>query len=169
VAVALVAACGGRPPASVDAFKPWPKMTALDAVSNTTDGLIVITNSEDACADLAADRQPANLQKIVIRVGTRTGGLLSAPQLPGTYAVVQSVPYAAGNGNMALVEYGATDADCVANDRIIAGVGTVTLTELSPEGYSGTFDVRAGYAEVTGSFTARHCSALTMKQPSRCR
>jgi hypothetical protein len=144
-------------------------MTALDAVSNTTDGLIVITNSEDTCADLEADRQPANLQKIVIRVSTRTGGLLSAPQLPGTYAVVQSFPYAEGNGNMAVVEYDATDANCIANDGIIAAAGTVTLTELDSKGYSGTFDVRAGYAEVTGRFTARHCSALTMKPPSPCR
>ena len=63
----------------------------------------------------------------------------------------------------------ATDARCESVLVVEANSGTVRLTRVDANGYSGTFDiVFADGSHITGSFTANECTALSMTMAGIC-
>jgi len=176
-AAVLCGACGsgGSGSAMVNGTIGGQSMSAQDAVSNTftsgstSQGLLLITNASNACTKLSVNQQPKNTKTIAIGIAQQAAsGGLSAPAAPGTYLVMKANEVSGISGNLALVTYVATDANC--NQTILIGSsGTVTLTRVDSSGYSGTFDITFSDAShVTGSFAANNCAALTPNLGGSC-
>jgi len=178
-------ACGGGSPvtgpATVNGTIIGQSMNARDSVSNVVDvaivnvsfggsaGLVLITAAPNACANLAASELKKNAKAIFIQVGTQTGRTISPPSGNGNYTVYGTSSIAAATGNVAAALYVATDAKCapVLDDE--ATSGTVRLTQVDANGYSGTFDITfADGSHVTGSFTANKCAALSLTMAGVC-
>lgn len=177
-AVVLCGACGsgGSGSATVNGTIGGQSMSAQDAVSNTltlgstSQGLIQITNASNSCTRLSAHQQPKNTKAIAIGIFQQAAsGGFSAPAAPGSYLVMKANEVSGISGNIALATYMATDANC--NQTILIGSsrGTVTLTRVDSGGYSGTFDITFSDAsQVTGSFAANNCAALTLNLGGTC-
>lgn len=171
-AVAIVCgACGGSSgPVSVSGNIAGQSMGAQDAVSNVipinpppnSEGAILLTNAANTCAKLTADQQPKNAKAILIEIGLQTPNGVSAPTAAGTFTVYTKATVGNYNGNVALVTYLATDANCNPLTPIDANGGTVVVSRVDNNGYAGTFDITfTDASHIQGSFTANRCNALT--------
>jgi hypothetical protein len=146
-------------------------MTPKDAVSNvlrsstSSLGAIVITNVDSTCAKINASQSPKNAQLMTVAIGTRGTGSLVAPTAPGTFPVYSFNDGLFVQGPFAVFGFESRDAFCHRNASydVISG-GTLTLTRVDANGYSGTFDVTftsSPSSHVTGSFSTALCTALT--------
>jgi hypothetical protein len=172
-------ACGGAAssPASVSGTINGQPMDAQDALSNVVTvgtnsvGGILIVNSANSCAKFTARQQPRNAKAIVIAAGNQSSAsAVSAPAATGSYTVHSGSTIGSATGNVATAAYVATDQNCVTTSSLDATAGTVTLTRVDSNGYSGNFDLTfAGSAgHLTGSFTANRCAALTTTGGATC-
>ncbi len=182
VVLALCAACGGgsdggRSPASVNGAIGGQSMTARDAISNVLQvgggnsaAGILITNVANTCAMLSANRQPRNVQAIIILMGNQSAGGVTAPTSTGPYTVYPLSGPPPATGNVAFVAYGASDASCKGVASYDGASGNVTLTRVDSSGYAGTFDVTFSGAggRITGSFTSSTCPGLSANANATC-
>jgi hypothetical protein len=179
LAAALLAcgACGGSSssPASVSGSIGGQPFDAQDSISNLVSigfgsgGLILITNSPNTCGKLSASQQPKNAKAIFFELGNQTAGGISAPPATGSYTVHDSTTINNFTGNVALGQYAATDATCTPVAEVETISGTVTLTRVDANGYSGTFDVNfTDGSHATGSFSANRCAALSTSIGGTC-
>jgi len=159
----------GSGPASVNGAIGGRSMSARDAISNVlhfgnddSAAVILITNAANTCGKVAANQRPKNGQAIVVTVGTQSATGAAAPASPGTYPVFSRAASDSISGNVAIVEYAASDASCKTAAAFEGASGTVTLTNVGPGTYSGTFDVTfsGSGGHVTGSFSSSACAAL---------
>lgn len=146
-------------------------MTPKDAVSNVLRnstnslGAILITNVDSTCAKINASQSPKNAQLMSVAIGTRSQSGLVAPTAPGTFPVFSLNDGLSVQGPFAVFGFESRDANCHTNASydVISG-GTVTLTRVDANGYSGTFDVTftsSPSSHVTGSFNTAQCAGLT--------
>jgi len=180
-ALFVCAACGGggtggpSGSASVNGNIGGQPMTALDAVSNvfasgsSSQGLLLVTNAANTCGMLSAGQQPRNAKAILIGIGSQNGTSVSAPAAAGTYTVYTRAAIGGATGLVAVATYVATDGNCAQIAGIEASSGTVTLTKIDGNAYSGTFDITFSDAShLTGTFGAIICAALTTSVGGVC-
>ncbi len=161
--------------ASVNGTIAGRTIAAQDAVSNVaTDATnfsvaaVLVADVPQVCAKVTAGQEPKSVQGIAFTLGTRTDAGISPPAAPGVYTVgpLDAAPL---SGNFAWVVYGATDASCNTVTQRDGTSGTVTLTDVHPGAYSGTFDVTfSDGSHVTGSFTSARCLALGNEISGTC-
>ena len=122
---------------------------------------IVMANASDLCADAVANRLHPNEKAVVILLTDVTDGASSTPTAAGTYTIFQG----AGKppAKTALLSVSMNDAACKEVEAQSAGgaTGTVTLSAISGDEFSGSFDVTLNSGDrVTGSFAPGACPEL---------
>lgn len=166
-ALLACAACGGGGAAvSLNTVIAGERMVAKDAVSNIVaadkagtkkTALIYIADVPSTCAMLNAGQETRNSKGIMLQLATLTGSSVSAPATTGDYVVHPSSPA----GNVAEAYYWQNDAACEEANDMTGVSGTVTLTAIDGNSYSGTIDITfEDRSHVTGSFTSTACAAL---------
>ena len=161
----LAAACGsgGSSAGTIkgQAFSPQEASSGNVSLGGSDTGAaILVANTTGICADLAASKQPKNLQALLLilfDVSASTGAK-SAPAAPGTYTVSTGT-----QAKSAIVLYSVTDATCkeITAQGATGVSGTVTLTSASNGSYSGTYAVTFDSSDrLSSSFTAASCSSI---------
>jgi hypothetical protein len=119
--------------------------------------IIVLSNSAGLCASATAAKQPKTSQFLTLVLSDQS----NVPTGPGTHTIW------AGTGTMpaklAFAQYDRTDANCasVQPRPLVATSGTVTITSISGNNASASFDLTFDSTEhITGSFSASNCAAL---------
>ncbi|MGE5182999.1 MAG: hypothetical protein ACM31C_13095 [Acidobacteriota bacterium] len=122
---------------------------------------ILLANTSGMCADITANKQPPSVSVVSISLETVNGTTLNTPTMPGTFAIYQ------GSGTppamAATLSAKVYDATCkeVTTDTGTATTGTVTLTAISGNQFSGHYDVVMDSGDhITGSFDPEPCPAL---------
>src|SRR5262245_3815754 len=125
-------------------------------------GVAVMTTAGGYCGTIGAAKENRNSQYFNIFLGvTDANGAPTPPSAPGTFTV--TTQQFTANANVALANFVALDANCqeLAAQTAISQSGTVNLTGVSNEAYSGTFDMMLDSNDhITGSFSAASCPAL---------
>lgn len=188
VLATCAAGCGGgnqtfaTGSASISGTIGTETMTPRDAVSVVvqsglnTAGEIVITNFDSTCAKFNAHQEPKNSQAVIIAIGNRSSSTsIVAPSATGDYAVYGLTESFTHVGLQAVVQFISTDASCQRNaGQPFAAVtgGTVTLTRIDGNGYSGSFDLTfatpSGSSHVTGTFSSAQCGPLATASTTAC-
>jgi hypothetical protein len=176
-AIALCVACGGGTDNSnsVNGTVSGESLNARDAVSNVVQvgsqsvGVVRMTSAANTCPVLTANHQIKNCQALLFEIGV-TGGassIISAPSLTGAYPVYSSVGLPV-SGKFAVVDFAVVDATCTAAANLEAQSGTVTLTRIDANGYSGTFDATFAGGHLTGSFNTNLCTPFGTAVNTTC-
>jgi hypothetical protein len=162
-----IAGCGPHHP--VDGAIAGSTVAIEDQLSATlVDGsnqlaVLELTSVSGACAALTAGQKLKSAQTLTLTL-SRDGAL---PVSPGDFPVSASGSSA---GPAAVVRYEETDASCVVLSQVHGLHGTVTLTAVSGDGYTGSADVTLDTDDhITFSFATTACSALSdAAGPSTC-
>lgn len=134
---------------------------------------IALSTTKDLCADAMSNAQHPNEKAVAIVLFDVNGTSTSTPTAPGTYTIFS------GSGTppakSASLSVAVTDAMChdVAAQDASGVTGTVTLSSVSGNQFSGSFDVVLDSGDhVTGSFDPQACpalaTALNNSSPSSC-
>ena len=125
------------------------------------EAVIVMANAKDLCADAMSSTEHPNEKAVVIQLTDINGTTSNTPTASGTYSVYQ------GSGTppakAAFFDVSVSDATCkdVTAQSATGASGTVTLSSLSGNRFSGNFDLVLDSGDhVTGSFDPRECPAL---------
>ena len=168
-------ACGGGGGASaggaLNGMVHGKSITIDDAVSASVTTMtlgvtihaaaIVMGNAKDLCADAMSNTSHPNEEGVIILLTDINGTTFNTPTAPGTYVVYQgsgTPPAKAAFFNVSVSD--ATCKDVMAQDA--GGMsGTVMLTSVSGNAFSGSFDLVLDSGDhVTGSFDPQECPAL---------
>jgi hypothetical protein len=174
----LFAACmcgctGDKSPGSVAGTVHDQTLTVDDAVSAvvmipdlaTNDlapaGLILMGDATALCADLTARSQPISFHSVYIGLGVQkgSGSTPSAPDAAATFTISTSATQPDVGSLGVLV----TDANCqdVPADDARATSGTVTLTDVDGDRFTGQFDVTLDSGDhIVGAFNPEPCAGL---------
>jgi hypothetical protein len=168
----LAASCGGSSGGGGQSFSGTvhgQSIHPLDAVSaplsvsaQDSVGVILIANDSGICSDLTSNVQPPNSQVILLALAQQNPGTGRAepPMATGTYVVTQQASSATMAATAQITFYDAQCAKDTAHSAQGTG-GSVNLTSISGNAYSGTFDLTLDSGDhVTGSFNSSSCSAL---------
>jgi hypothetical protein len=174
---------GGTDRGTIQGTLHGQSFTVSDAVSAavtvTVSGVtahiaaIALANTADLCGDAMANVSHPNQRGLIIDLFDVNGTTINTPTAPGTYTIAQGgtpPPKAAS------LEVATDDATCqpLAAQSASATSGTVTLTAVSGNKFTGSFDVvLEGGDHLTGSFKPSECPALATAinndQESACR
>jgi hypothetical protein len=166
----LLAACGGSP-GSVSGTVHGAAVPVTDAISaavsiNTTAGtvheaVIVLANHAQLCSDAMTNTAHPNEKGVIIGLSDVNGATATAPTAPGMYAIYQ------GTGvpppKVSSLAVSVSDATCttIMASGAKASTGSINLTAVSGNKFSGTFDVALDSGDhITGSFDPEECPAL---------
>ncbi|MFT3693668.1 MAG: hypothetical protein QM831_11045 [Kofleriaceae bacterium] len=116
---------------------------------------IDIVDFADACSIADESSQPSSKDLRFLLTETN-GDTRSSPSGPGTYAI--GFPMPPDSGPYAECGLYVYDATCQITQMIPAESGSVTLTRVDANGYTGTFDVTIDGDEITGSFDTTNCA-----------
>jgi len=141
------------------AFSIQDAVSASVAIDTTLHGaLIVMSSTSGLCKDAATNAVHPNQKAVLITLFDVNGTTLNTPTVPGTYAIYQ------GSGTppskTASWDASVTDATCNEIDAsgATATTGTVTLSGISGNTFSGSYDVVLDSGDhVTGSFDPEAC------------
>ncbi|HEX8107960.1 MAG TPA: hypothetical protein VF516_09550 [Kofleriaceae bacterium] len=133
-----------------------------DIVGVTIHGAaIVMANAKDLCSDAMSNTSHPNERGVFIVLTDINGMTFNTPTAPGTYSIYQGT--GTPPAKTAFFDVSATDATCkdVAAQDASATSGTVTLTSVSGNRFSGNFDLVLDSGDhVTGSFDPSECPAV---------
>jgi len=137
------------------------------AVTATISGTVVhgayilLASTANTCADVGSDQAHPNEKGLGIILFDVNGTTYTAPTAPGTYSVYQ------GTGTpppkVATLNVYVLDATCkdITASEAKGMTGTVTLTTVSGNLYSGNYDVALDSGDhITGSFDPEECPGL---------
>jgi hypothetical protein len=165
--VGLAAGCGGgsAAPGTVkgQTFSPSESISnsaPVAAGSSSSAGIIVIANSSGLCADVNANKEPKNLQGLLITLEdvNQTTFATTAPTAPGVYDLSGSA------ARYAFVAFQTNDASCqeISSQSAAGATGTVTVSSVSNGAYTGSYDVIFDSGDhLTGSFNATQCAGIS--------
>jgi hypothetical protein len=175
LAFSLLGACssdssGGDGSGSVQGMLHGMSFTVGDAISaaisSTSGGFsrhaaaVVMADTDDLCGDAAGNVQHPNEVAILLTMADVNGTTTTSPTAPGSYAIYQD---GAPPAKAATLQVSASDATCedVEADSASATSGTITLTAVSGNKFTGSFDVVVeGGDHLTGNFAPSECPAL---------
>ena len=173
--LALNLACGGSSPFTMNGTIKGNSLKAGDAISSTgaiqfgsttmNAAVVFLSNASGLCGAASAGRQPKSSQFITFYLIDRNAN--TPPSDAGTY-VICNAPYACVlTTKLAYAEYLQTDANCQQVQSSFGELGTITVTSIGNGDVNGNFDIAfretigdPNSDHVTGSFTAKNCSAL---------
>jgi len=127
-------------------------------------GAVTITSQAGLCGRISGGQDSKSVQYLILVMGdfNATTGMSAAPTAAGTYTI-----YSPGSTSrpprFAGAVYSRTDANCnvVITSNATATSGTVTITSVNGDIYSGNFDLILNFQDhITGTFTTGHCAAL---------
>ena len=184
-AAVAMAACGGSsssaPTASVNGSTHGQAVQGQNSTSGPVTissngqasnvGAIVISNDANFCSDATANRQPKNLQFIVLALAdvNATNGTTSPPAAPGDYQIYAGTG-APTSAKIAVLAYSQTDAMCKNQAAMDAAgsSGVVHLTGVNNGVFSGTFDVIVAETDASGNATSTTDHWTGSFNPSSC-
>ena len=168
----ILSACGGGSPGSVTGVIHGTSFSISDAISATItnpgqtgpeqSAVILMSTTSNLCADLQATPVSHPNEKLIgIILIDVNGTTFNTPTAPGTYTIFQG----SGTPPAKAASFGASvlDATCkdVPTSDATATTGTVTLSAVSGNVFSGSFDVTLDSGDhVTGSFDPEECPGL---------
>lgn len=163
--------CGSDSPGNVSGTIHGASVGVSDAISAAVAitgqagtqhlAAVIMTSTPNACGDAAANIEHPNMKFVDLSMFDVNGTTFNAPTAPGTYSIYQGTgtpPAKAATFNVGVI-----DATCMTVDAMSAKAttGTVTLTGVSGNAFSGSFDVALDSGDhVTGSFSPGECAAL---------
>lgn len=165
-------ACMTSPePGSVEGMVGGKSFAVTDAISASVpftlsngetayEALIIMANSKTLCADATANVLRQSEDIVVIEVTDVNGATFTTPTIPETYSIYQTgnPPPHAGVFSTRAIDATCTDIKASTSQ---AANGTVTLSSISGNQFSGTFDVALATGDhVTGSFNPEECPGL---------
>lgn len=165
--VMLVACDGGGSGGSVDGNIHGSAFSIQDAVSasvafDTVHGAVIAMSSTSGlCKDIAANAVHPNQKVVVITLFDVNGTTLNTPTAPGSYTIFQD----SGTPPSKAASWFASVNDATCNEIDASGAtattGTVTLSGISGNAFSGSYDVVLDSGDhVTGSFDPEACPDL---------
>jgi len=134
---------------------------------------VALSTTKNLCADAMSNTQHPNEKLVAFFLVDVNGATLNAPTAPGTYTAYQG----SGTPPAKFASFGVqvTDATCqdVSAQDAAGASGTVTLSSVSGNSFSGSFDLVLDSGDhVTGSFDPGACPALANQvnstTPSSC-
>jgi hypothetical protein len=140
---------------------------ALSVADIATNGvaLVVLATEPGACARIAADTVHPNEKFITLTMSDTTANGSNVPTTPGTYTVATTV-----QPKDASFDTEVFDATCsaVQNKSVDGTSGTITLTAINGNVFSGSFDVTFSVTgdHVTGTFSPVSCANLSTVGPN---
>ena len=170
--IAVTACGGGDSPGSVSGSVHGSGIAIGDVVSASVAGkgttlgqhfaFIEMSTTGNLCAD-ATDpvTEHPDQEAVLIEMFDVNGTTFNTPTVPGTYAIYQGT--GAAPPKSALLSVKEVDVNCkdIATSAAKATTGTITLTGVSGNVFSGTFDVALDSGDhLTGSFSPEECPAL---------
>lgn len=127
---------------------------------------IVMANAKNLCADAMSNASHHNEKGVSILLTDFNGSTSNPPTASGTYSVYQGSGTPAAKA--AFVEVDVIDAMCkpVTAQDAFGASGTVTLTSVSGNRFSGNFDLVLDSGDhVIGSFDPKECPARNLSFP----
>jgi hypothetical protein len=118
---------------------------------------VVLSDFADTCSVADERTHPSSKQLTFLLTDMDAD---APPSQPGTYPIyaLANLPTTGLAGECGFLAY---DATCTTTVDSECDSGTVTLTGVDAQGYTGTFDVVIDGDHVTGSFDAPTCSGVT--------
>ncbi len=179
----VVAACGGSGSGSGGSISGTIRgqtYAVADTISSVTtsngmsSGVIILSSASGICVDPTALVYHPGEQTLVIELQDRTGSVSTAPTAPGTYSIADSST-TNPPAKAAILYTTVLDATCAnPGDSDTTGTsGTVTLTAVDGNAYSGTFDAMVESGDgtsidhITGSFDAQACTQIQAQLASQ--
>lgn len=151
-------ACGGTAPASFTGSVGGVAFQPVESVSAA--GAVVLSDRSGFCDLATRNVAPKSSHYFVIAVGKSDGASTEAASAPGTYAVVDRNA-AILPSRFAQVAFVTVDAVCKDPNGPAGISGTVVITKVEGDVFSGTFDlVLAGGDHVSGAFSPTGCPGL---------
>jgi hypothetical protein len=175
-----LSACATNSPgsgsATVDGTIRGKTFTLLDAISasytttaSSTAGRIVLTSTANACDDTTKNIDHPNEYVINLIVSDMaTGETRTAPTTPGTYTIT-SLLSTTPPAKAAVLYTNVGDATCGYDASLssTANTGTVVLSAVDGDQFSGTFDVMLDSGDhVLGSFEPQACAGFKQNPAS---
>jgi hypothetical protein len=141
-------------------------VTVTDGSTTVHTATILMANAADLCGDAMTNTSHPNEKGVGIILFDVNGTTTNTPTAPGTYTIAQGGTPPA---KAAAFQVSSSDATCkdVATESVAAVTGTVTLTAVSGNKFTGSFDVVLdGGDHLTGAFTPSECPALATPSSS---
>jgi hypothetical protein len=138
-------------------------MSTTSTGTPSTNGAVLLSTTTGLCAELQANTAHPNQKFVLLQLFDVTSTTFTAPSVPGTYTVITPTTQPPFPTTFAEVHAWLTDDNCTAPLASDAGgnSGSVTVTAVNGNTYTGTFDVNLDTNEhITGSFTPTECPAL---------
>ena len=155
-------------PAGVSGTVSGNALNAKDAVFGVQDEqLYLFIGEHDAlCSAVASNAHFANASALALALKSQDGSGNPMPIVPGKYAVVtpDNFDAAATAAFARFLRTGPDCADVLSDDQSYAISGSVTIDSVeNGKDARGSFDIKVGTQadELTGSFDAGYCEALT--------
>lgn len=153
-----VAACGGTAAASFTGSVGGVAFQPVESVSAA--GVVVLSDRSGLCDLATRNVAPKSSHYFVVGVGKSDGVSIEPASAPGTFTVVDGNA-AVLPSRFALVSFVTVDAVCKDPNGPAGISGTVVITKVEGDAFSGTFDlVLAGGDHVSGAFSPTGCPAL---------
>lgn len=166
-ALVVLAACAGNTGSGkIVGTVHGQAFTIKDAISatvyvqgSTTERVaqVMLGNDGDLCSNVNDDSQIKGYTGVTLTMFEASATSIDPAGSPGDYAI------GAATGNAASWNAVVTDAMCqdVTASEAIATAGTVTLTKIDGNAYTGSFDVMLDSGdEVTGTFAPAPCAGM---------
>jgi hypothetical protein len=126
----------------------------------------MMANVKTLCADVMSYTLHPNEEGVTILLTDFNGSTSNPPTAAGTYSVYPGT--GTPPAKAAIVGVDVIDATCnhVRAQEAIGATGTVTLTSVTDNRFSGSFDLVLDSGDhVTGSFDPQDCPALDRSDP----
>jgi hypothetical protein len=155
------------------AFSIQDVISASVAIGPMHGAAIFMSSTSGLCKDAAINAEHPSQKGVVITLFDVNGATLNTPTAPGSYIIFQ------GSGTpppkTATWDASVNDATCktIAASSAKATTGTVTLSGISGNAFSGSYDVVLDSGDhVTGSFDPEACpdlqKAIDSDTPATC-
>jgi hypothetical protein len=168
----VLVACASR--GSVDGTLDGVSFPVSDAVSAAVtiipgdrEAMILMSSGSNLCRDAAiGEQQNGNVHGILIElwdvVANNADGITTAaPVAPGRYTIFWNGTLPASGANLAASLYDEPTCDEFADQNANATAGTVDLTSVRGDRFSGRFDVTLTTGDhLTGTFDPDACPAI---------
>jgi hypothetical protein len=125
---------------------------------------IALSSTKDRCADAMSNTVHPNEKDVALLLGDVDGTTFNTPTAPGTYSIYQG--YGTRPAKFASFAVSVFDATChvVTAQEALSTSGTVTLSSVSGNRFSGSFDLVLDSGDhVTGSFDPEECPVLATR------
>ena len=170
LALALGSSLVACAPAGVNGTVSGNALNAKDAIFGVLDdqSLVILIGEHDSlCSAIAGNAHFANASALALRILRHDSAGNPLPIVPGKYSVTTNEVVEEMPAQAAAARFLRTGPDCagvLSDDQSVAISGTVTIDSVeSGKDARGSFDIKVGTQadELTGSFDAGYCEALT--------